>query len=71
MLEAVEVDLPVRVAYDQWTQIEEFPQFMEGVETVQELDDSHLNSADRRRAARVGRGDHRADPGPADCLAFA
>ena len=30
----IEVDVPVRVAYDQWTQFEEFPRFMEGVEAV-------------------------------------
>ncbi len=35
----VEVDVPVRTAYDQWTQFEEFPQFMGGVEQVEQLDD--------------------------------
>ena len=40
--ETIEVDVPVRTAYDQWTQFEEFPQFMEGVESVQQLDDTHL-----------------------------
>jgi uncharacterized membrane protein len=35
-----EVDVPVRVAYDQWTQFESFPQFMEGVDTVQQLGDT-------------------------------
>ena len=39
----VEVDVPVRTAYDQWTQFEEFPRFMEGVESVQQLDDTHLH----------------------------
>jgi uncharacterized membrane protein len=39
----VTVGVPVRTAYDQWTQFESFPQFMEGVEQVQQLDDKHLH----------------------------
>ncbi|MGW0995596.1 SRPBCC family protein [Streptomyces sp. NPDC002520] len=39
--ESVEVDVPIRTAYNQWTQFEEFPRFMEGVETVEQLDDLH------------------------------
>jgi uncharacterized membrane protein len=39
----VEVDVPVRTAYNQWTQFEEFPRFMEGVEQVQQLDDRRLH----------------------------
>jgi uncharacterized membrane protein len=38
----IEVDVPVRVAYDQWTQFETFPQFMEGVDRVVQLDDRTL-----------------------------
>ena len=40
---SVEVDVPVRVAYNQWTQFEEFPRFMEGVEEVRQLDDKRLH----------------------------
>jgi uncharacterized membrane protein len=40
--ESIEVDVPVRTAYDQWTQFEEFPRFMEGVESVRQIDDTHL-----------------------------
>jgi uncharacterized membrane protein len=39
----VEVDVPVSTAYNQWTQFEEFPQFMEGVEEVRQLDDTRLH----------------------------
>ncbi|MEV6400493.1 SRPBCC family protein [Streptomyces sp. NPDC051907] len=39
--ESIEVDVPVRTAYNQWTQFEEFPKFMEGVEEVTQLDDCH------------------------------
>ena len=40
--ESIEVNVPVSTAYNQWTQFEEFPQFMEGVESVTQLDDTHL-----------------------------
>ncbi|MBY8343977.1 SRPBCC family protein [Streptomyces spinosirectus] len=39
--EAVEVAVPVRTAYNQWTQFAEFPNFMDGVEEVTQLDDTH------------------------------
>jgi uncharacterized membrane protein len=41
--ESIEVQVPVRTAYNQWTQFEEFPRFMEGVEEVRQLDDTHLH----------------------------
>jgi uncharacterized membrane protein len=41
--ESIEVEVPVRTAYNQWTQFEEFPQFMEGVEAVTQRDDTHLH----------------------------
>jgi uncharacterized membrane protein len=39
---AIEVDVPVRTAYNQWTQFESFPLFMEGVQQVDQLDDRRL-----------------------------
>ena len=39
----IDVDVPVRTAYNQWTQFEEFPRFMEGVEEVRQLDDRRLH----------------------------
>ncbi len=39
---SINVHVPVRTAYNQWTQFEEFPKFMEGVEEVRQLDDTHL-----------------------------
>jgi uncharacterized membrane protein len=41
--ESIEVGVPVRHAYDQWTQFEDFPRFMEGVEAVTQIDDTHLH----------------------------
>ena len=40
--ETIDVAVPVSTAYNQWTQFEEFPRFMKGVERVQQLDDTHL-----------------------------
>jgi uncharacterized membrane protein len=40
--QSIEANVPVRVAYDQWTQFEDFPHFLEGVESVTQLDDTHL-----------------------------
>src|SRR5678815_5573067 len=39
---SIEVNAPLRQVYDQWTQSEEFPKFMEGVQTVRQLDDQRL-----------------------------
>lgn len=39
----IEVNLPVRAVYNQWTQFEEFPNFMEGVKEVRQLDDRRLH----------------------------
>ncbi len=41
--ESVDVDVDVRTAYNQWTQFESFPEFMEGVEEVRQSDDKHLH----------------------------
>lgn len=39
---SIDVHVPVRTAYDQWTQFESFPQFMEGVEEVRQISDTAL-----------------------------
>ncbi len=49
--QSVEVRVPLAAAYNQWTQFEEFPRFMEGVREVRQLDDTHLHW----RADRYGR----------------
>jgi uncharacterized membrane protein len=39
----IEVEAPVSKVYNQWTQFEQFPLFMEGIEQVRQLDDQHLH----------------------------
>ncbi|MBA2373035.1 MAG: SRPBCC family protein [Chloroflexi bacterium] len=43
IIETVDVNVAVRTAYDQWTQFEEFPEFMDGVEYVRQVDDTTLD----------------------------
>lgn len=40
---SIEVDRPLHQVYNQWTQFEEFPRFMEGVKEVKQLDDTRLH----------------------------
>ena len=40
---SIEVDRPLNQVYNQWTQFEEFPRFMEGVKSVKQLDDTRLH----------------------------
>lgn len=49
--QTIDVNVPLRSAYDQWTQFEEFPRFMDGVHEVRQLDDARLHW----RAYRHGR----------------
>lgn len=51
--ESVEVGVPVETAYNQWTQFEEFPRFMEGVESVRQIDDTHLHWVAKVAGKRV------------------
>lgn len=40
---SIEVNVPVSTAYNQWTQFEDFPKFMEGIKSIQQIDDTHLH----------------------------
>jgi uncharacterized membrane protein len=42
-VQSIDVEVPLSTAYNQWTQFEEFPRFMEGVKSVRQLDDTHLH----------------------------
>ncbi len=59
IVETIDVEVPVRVVYDQWTQFEEFPRFMDGVKSVQQLNDTTLawnadiNGVDRSWRAEI------------------
>jgi uncharacterized membrane protein len=50
---SIDVSVPVRTAYNQWTQFEEFPEFMQGVEYVHQIDDTHV-----RWKAEIGGTSH-------------
>jgi len=41
--ESIEVNVPVSTAYNQWTQFEDFPRFMNGVISVRQIDETHLH----------------------------
>src|SRR5215208_188571 len=41
--QSIEVGVPVHTAYNQWTQFEEFPAFMDGVEEIRQIDEKHLH----------------------------
>jgi uncharacterized membrane protein len=41
--DSIEVHVPLRQAYNHWTQFEDFPKFMEGIQSVQQLDDTHVH----------------------------
>jgi uncharacterized membrane protein len=41
--ESIVVNVPVSTAYNQWTQFEEFPKFMDSVQDVKQLDNTHLH----------------------------
>ncbi|MEE1753180.1 SRPBCC family protein [Streptomyces sp. SP18CS02] len=57
--ESIEVTVPVRTAYNQWTQFETFPAFMEGVERIEQRTDTlthwvtKVNGAEREFDARI------------------
>jgi uncharacterized membrane protein len=40
IIETVDVDVPVRQAYDQWTRFEEFPKFLDEVVSIKQIDDT-------------------------------
>lgn len=41
--ESIDVAVPVEVAYDQWMRFESFPEFMAGVDSVTQTDETHLH----------------------------
>ncbi|WGW11591.1 SRPBCC family protein [Saxibacter everestensis] len=43
VIETIDVDVPVSVAYNQWTQFESFPHFLNFVESVTQIDDTHTH----------------------------
>ncbi len=50
---SIEINVPLRAAYNQWTQFEDFPRFMEGVQEVEQRDDAHLHWRAERHGQSV------------------
>ena len=50
--ESIDVDVPLHSAYNQWTQFEDFPRFMDGVEEVRQTDDRHCHWTTKVAGAR-------------------
>lgn len=42
VVKTIDINVPVQTAYNQWTQFESFPLFMEDIEEVKQIDDFHL-----------------------------
>jgi uncharacterized membrane protein len=40
---SIDVNVPIGTVYNQWTQFEEFPRFMEGIKSVTQTDDTHVH----------------------------
>lgn len=51
--QSVDVNVPLSTAYNQWTQFEDFPRFMDGVREVRQLDDAHLHWRAHRHGQEV------------------
>ncbi len=43
VIETIDVDVPVGIAYNQWTQFESFPHFLDFVESISQIDDTHTH----------------------------
>ena len=71
IVESIDVGVPVRLAYNQWTQFQDFPSFTKKVENVEQAvrREDHLEGAGLLVAPHLGGHDHRAGPRPADRLA--
>ena len=41
--QSIDIEVPVAVAYNQWTQFESFPQFMDGIDRVEQKTDTQLH----------------------------
>ncbi len=41
--ESIEVQGPLSTVYNRWTKFEDFPQFMDGITEIRQLDDTHMH----------------------------
>ena len=66
----IEVNEPLSTVYNQWTQFESFPQFMEGVKSVRQLDDRHLAWCAEILGREVGWTAEIIEQVPDECIAW-
>jgi uncharacterized membrane protein len=52
--ESIDVNMPLSQTYNQWTQFEEFPRFMTGVESVRQVDETTVHFQTRIAGVRRG-----------------
>lgn len=67
---SIEVEAPIRAVYDQWTQFETFPRFMEGVEEVRQIDDTHLHWCAKVGGKRVEWDAEIVEQLPDECISW-
>ena len=66
---SIDIYAPLHTVYNQWTQFEDYPKFMEWVREVKQIDEKRLHwRGDRRTRAGMGFRDRRADPRHPDHL---
>ena len=68
--ESIEVEVPVSTAYNQWTQFESFPQFMKGVESVEQIDETSLHFRTRWPASSANIDAQILEQTPDQCIAW-
>ena len=68
--QSIHVNAPLSTVYNQWTQCEEFPRFMEGVREVRQIDDAHLHWRAMRHGCEVEWNSEIIDQVPDELIAW-
>ena len=68
--QSIHVNAPLSTVYNQWTQCEEFPRFMEGVREVRQIDNAHLHWRAMRHGCEVEWNSEIIDQVPDELIAW-